>query len=393
MKWLVLCVTLAGCGFNRLGIPDGGGGACGDLTGAIGCTNTKARGYEPLGDATEFSVVSTLAPAGMKTAVVWEDADNAGGGKLRIALVDRLGAVGTPRLLGNGTEPVLLRVDNQLTLFWRDGDAFMMQRMDDDGSLLNQPRTVLTGTAGSFAIVWTGSEWAVLLSGANGDEFQIYWLRLSPEGIVVGGPTRLAQGGVNSIQPVLAWTGCELHAAWTDTRPGTPAIFHARFQPDFTRLSDDRQLSMAGVRGSFPTIAAQLVGGGVITCFQELVKAPSNHDVVCLRLDAAGEVTRREVMAVTATPSQNPHAVAHGRNMWVLWDDYIKSSQVPNVVWQFLDADGAPQLAAPANDPDIAAGGWRSRGLSTPDALYFAQFWGDPLSSAFTAQVITENCF
>lgn len=392
MRWLWLPVLLAGCGFNRLGIPgDGGCGATAD--GLPSCVMTKARGYEPLGAATKTSTASTLAPAGMKTAVVWEEADTAGGGKLRLTLVDRLGAVGTPKLLASGRDPLLDRTGGQLRLFWRDGDALMMQLMDDDGTPLNQPRTVLTGTSESFALQWTGSEYALLLSGANGDNFQIYWLRLSSEGIVAGGPTRLAQSGVNSIQPVLAFTGCELHAAWTDTRPGTPAIFHARFKPDFTRLSDDEQLSKPGLRGSFPTIAAQQAGGGVVACFQELVKAPDNHDVVCTRFDATGAMTRRQVMAATSTPSQNPHAVAHGKHMWVLWDDYLKSAQVPNVTWQFLDEEGVPQLAAPANDPDLAAGGWRATGLSTPDALYFAQYWGDPGTLAFTAQIITENCF
>jgi len=390
---LLLAALASGCGFNRLPGPGDGGGGCGVAPdGLPTCVQTKARGYEPLGAATDQSVEATLAPAGMKTAVVWEEAAGSStNGRLRLALVDRLGAVGAPKLLGAGDDPVLVRAQDQLVLFWRLGDALMMQQMDDTGALLNQPRQVLTGTSESFALAWTGSGFGVLLGGANGDPAQIYWLSLSPEGLIQAGPTKLPQAGINSIQPALAWTGCELAAAWTDTRPGTPAVYFARFSEDFTRLGDDQMISKAGLRGSFPTVAAQ-AAGGVVVCYQELTP-PMNQEIVCSRLDAGGAITRREPMTKTSTPSQNPHALAHGLHTWVLWDDYIKSAQVPNVVWNFLDADGAAQLDPATSDPDIAEGGWRAHGLSTPDALYFLQYWGDPVSNAFTAQVVTENCY
>jgi hypothetical protein len=397
MRWgWLLVLSLAGCGFRSIGMPgDGGCGPDGDMLAT--CTNTKARGFQPLGNATIDSVAASLAPAGMKTAVVWEDADASPGsgapstGRLYVSLVDRLGAPGSARMLGPGRDPVLVRAADQLTLFWRDSDALMMQKMDDTGALLNQARTVLTGTAEGFALVWNESEYGVLLGGANGDPYQIYWLRLSAEGVVMGGPTRLAQGGVNSLQPALAWTGCEWAAAWTDTRPGTPAVFFARFGADFARKSDDVQLSQSGIRGSFPTITAQDTGG-IVTCFQELVTT-SNQEVVCVRLDGAGAETRREKLSNSPRPSQNPRAVAHGKHTWVLWDDYLQSTVVPSVVWQFLDADGAPVLPSPKIDPDITAGGWRSAPLVTSDALYFSQFFGNGGGSSFSAQIVTQNCY
>jgi hypothetical protein len=395
---LLVGLALAGaCGFRETatasdgGAPDAAAAGCGAPTGTLAsCTNTKARGYEPLGEASSKSTHAAMAPAGSQTAVVWE----VGGtpGKLLFALVDNLGAVGnTKQLIAGAVNPALFRIAGQLTLFWKQGDTIYQQLLDDTGTLLNQPHTVFSGTADDFTVDWTGSDFGVLISGANGDPYQIYWLRLTGDYLVAGGPTKLAQSGVNSLQPALAWTGCEHVAAWTDTRPGTPAVFYARFGADFTRKSDDLMLSATGKRGSFPSLAPQSTGG-VLVCYELLVMPPSNQEIACTRLDADGNVTATQQLTQTATPSQNPHVVAHGKNTWVLWDDYDMSSSVPNILWQFLDESGAPLLGQPRSDPDVGAGGWRAHGLATDDALYFVQYISDPLGT-FTAEVVTENCF
>ena len=401
IAWVALgvAVSAAGCGFRQLGNGDGGagdGGGCGDPpAGLVACSMTKARGFEPLGDASSYSHGSSLAPAGLETAAVWEVAGStaAAPGKLYFALIDVKGAVGNTKLLfDGGVDPVLLRVNDQLTLFWRQADTIYMQRLDDTGMLLNQvPATILSGTTDAFSVAWNGSEFGMVLSGANSDMYQVYWLRVSIDGLVVAGPTKLPQGGINSIQPALVWTGCEYAVAWTDTRPGTPAIYYARFAADFTRNSDDLMLSAAGMRGSYPTVAAQDTGG-VVVCYEQLVTA-SNQEIFCARLDGSG-VTNTQQLSSTPDPSQNPHAVAHGQNVWVLWDDYQPAASVPNVVWQFLDASGMPLLAAPRVDPDVNAGGWRGHGYyKESDALYFVQYYGDPQTNAFSAQIVTENCY
>jgi hypothetical protein len=385
-----LVMSDAGCGFERQSGGDGGGCQSGSQA---SCTTTKARGFEPLGTATMDSSRATFASAGTQTEVVWESADSVDRmtGTIYGALVNELGAVGSPRQLAIGVDPALFRVNDQLTLFWRDSTTIYMQLMDDSGALLNQPRTVFAGTADPFVVDWSGSDWGLIITGANGDPFQLYWLRLDASGVVAAGPTKLAQGGNNSLQPAIAWTGCDWAIAWTDTRPGTPAVFFARLAQDFSRLSDDTMLSEMGVRGSFPTVAPQ-TNGGAIVCYEELVQ-PTNQEVVCTRVDAAGQPTFTQKLTATATPSQNPHAVAHGHNTWVLWDDFITSPSVPNVQWQFLDETGAPILAQPRIDPDVAPSGWRAHGWVGPDALYFAQFYGDPGTGSFIAQVVTENCF
>jgi hypothetical protein len=376
---------VAGCGFEPAN-------HCGEVpSGLVSCTKTKARGLEPLGAATMDSIHSALAPAGNQVAAVWEEVTSATSSQLHVALVDTLGAVGSNRVLGAGADPVLIRKNDQLTLFWRDGTTIYTQLMDDSGQLLNQPHTVLDGTAADFAVTWNGSEYGMLLSGANGDQYQIYWLRVDASGTVSAGPTKLADGGNNSLQPQLVWTGCEYAAAWTDTRPGTPAVYFNHYDPHFTAKGADLMVSANGLRGSFPSLAVQPTGG-VVLCYEQL--AGTNQDIYCSRLDATGAVSGTAQLSTTPDPSQNPHVVAHGQNMWVLWDDYRSTTaQAPDVFWQFLDATGAPILDQPFRDPDLTGGGWRAHGLYTADALYFIQYNGDPTTGAFTAEIATENCY
>src|SRR5689334_6913744 len=88
----------AGCGgFQRLPVDPGDGGVCEPpAPEPITCTRTKARGFEPLGDASNQSIRAALAPAGQKTMAVWEVAGAHAGdpGKVYGALVDFKGAVG-----------------------------------------------------------------------------------------------------------------------------------------------------------------------------------------------------------------------------------------------------------------------------------------------------------
>jgi hypothetical protein len=382
-------MTCVGCGFRERPVdgPDGGGGGgCGDPGATLVCTSTTSRGFEPLGRATAESSDATLAPAGDKIAAVWEEG---GADKVHWALIDYLGAVKSPKQLVTGQDPVLLRVDDQLVLFWRLGAELKMQSVDDAGVLLGQAKTVVSGTDDAFAAAWNGSEYGLVLAGANGDMYNLYRLRVGRDGSVLGGPEKLADGGINSLQPNLVWTGCEWAAAWTDTRPGTPAVYFARFDASFARLGPDQMLSKSGMRGSFPSLAAQY-NGGTVVCYQQLISG-SNHDIFCTRLDPAGNVTNTAQLTKTASPSQSPHVIAHGKNTWVLWDDYLLSANEPNVEWQFLDETGAP-IGMHKNDPQLS-NGWRAHGLVTSDALYYIKFYGDPQTTAFTAHAVTLNCF
>jgi hypothetical protein len=220
----VTMVTASGCGFSELRSGDDGGGP-----GIATCDQTKLRGYEPLGTANSASKRGGIAPAGDHMAAVWEaptGAMGAGAGAIYFALVDTLGNVSGSKQVASGQDPVLLRSDS-LILFFRAGTSLMMQALDDQGGPLGAPVAVYDGIAESFNAVWTGSEFGIVMNGAAGDQYEANWLRVARDGTLLAGPMRVTDGGNNSLQPALAWTGREYWVVWTDTRPSIK-IFRAR---------------------------------------------------------------------------------------------------------------------------------------------------------------------
>ncbi len=383
---LVLSVTIvaaAGCGFSEFRTNDDAGNS-----GPATCDQTKLRGYEPLGTANNASKRGGIAPAGDHMAAVWEaptGAMGAGAGAIYFALVDNLGKVSNSKQLASGQDPVLLRGDS-LILFFRVGTTLMMQALDDGGGPLGAQVTIYDGIAESFNAVWTGSEFGIVMNGAAGDQYEANWLRVAPSGTVLAGPMRVTDGGNNSLQPALAWTGHEYWVVWTDTRPGTPGVYFARFDQNFSRQAPDVQISPSGMRAQSPSIAMQETGGAV-ACYMVSV---NSFDIYCNRFDDGGNITASPMLTQTLAQSADPQVVTHGRTTWVLWDEINMTFGLATLNWQFLDESGAPINPQPFDD---TVPGWLPHAAVTSDALYAVQYGPDPTSNALEGQVVTINCF
>ena len=385
-------MLVAGCGFHQVGGSDDGGGGDADLSVLSVCSGTSVRGFEPLGTASSSSTRSGLAALSDAMAAVWEAATPSGSGApgtLYFARVDRLGAVGAPRTVGAGQNPYLFRASDRLTLFYERANTIWMQALDDSGSSSGTAVAVYNQTYDdqSFSVAWTGQEFGLFFAGAGSDHYQVYFLRVRADGSSLGTPQKVPQAGSNSIQPDVAWTGSRYALAWTDVRSGVPQVYFALFDGNGARLTDDLALT-TGIRGSFPSVAAQLPAGEIV-CYEQKV-TDTNQEIFCTRLDGSGQVTSTRQLSQTAAPSQSPHAVTHGGRTWVLWDDDPQNSGQQYVFWQFLDASGAPILDQPkATNFDA----WRVRGVSQGSVLYEIQYHQDLTTTAWTAEVVTVNCF
>src|SRR5262249_40459931 len=142
-----------------------------------------------------------------------------------------------------------------------------------------------------------------------------------------------------------------------------------------------------GIRGSFPSLAPQAVGGGVIACYEQKM-GNQNQDIYCARIDSQGRVTLTTPITETAYDSLSPQAIQHGRDTWVIFAD--QAGQVPTIQWQFLDGSGAAILPEPK---DSAVSGWRAHGAIAKDGLYFLEYHTDSRESAWIAEAATVNCF
>jgi hypothetical protein len=399
---VVMLVGLgAGCGFRELGRGDGGGGGCGPAGELVSCAQSVARAYMPLGSASIDSTrAGAIATTGGGALVTWERAGARATdpSTAYVAVVDRLGKVSGARKAADGASPVLVRGAGGAIELWYRGGADMRRLvrvgLDESGAQVGDPVEIYDSTDEGFAVVWTGEAYAVVISGAGDDPYQIYSLLVGADGSLRAGPTLVPEVGPSSLQPALAWDGCgTLVATWTDARAGTPRVYAARFDRAFGRLGPDLLLSDPATRGSFSSVAHQ-ESGGFVVCHQQLVTS-DNQEIVCHRLDEAGAETATVQLSDTLYPSQNPHVVTHGRRTWVLWDDHPNGSQTPSVVYQFLDEAGQPVLDRPKDSgAEIGSpGAWRPFGAVTGDALLFVQYQGGTTGRTWTAEVVMENCY
>jgi hypothetical protein len=199
---------------------------------------------------------------------------------------------------------------------------------------------------------------------------------------------KLPQQGINATLAEIAWTGSRFAVAWTDLREGTPAVYFAMLDGQGKRLTQDKRLSDAGVRGSFPAVAPQY-NGGVVVCYQQKMQNDI-QDLFCSRLDGQGNVTSTKRLTQSAYDSQNPRAVAHGSHTWVLWDDVYDINDGTAIHWQFLNASGDTVLAQPKHNTDLK--GWRPAALAAQDGLYLSKYRQD-YAAGWIAEVGVLNCF
>lgn len=381
---IALCAcALAGCS-SFTESPDAGV----DFGPLTSCTGTAARAHQPLGKASGNSSTSGLAPlAAEGVAAVWEEI-NGTNDAVYFATIDTLGKVANAKQLAQGRDPVLLRLPDGLRLLWRQGSALMMQRLDDDGTAPAGPVTVHSPITSSFAATWTGQTLGVALNGIKAAGDEVHLMLVDADGKVQAKPVKVPQQGINSTLASIAWTGATFALAWTDMRAPLPAVYFALLDGQGKRLNEDLQLSEPNIRGSFPSVAPQYTGG-IVVCYQQ--KMSNNiQDVFCSRLDAAGKPTQRTRVTQSAYDSQNPHAVAHGKHTWVLWDDVYDIITGTAIHWQFLDETGATVLNEPKVISDLM--GWRPFGISRPEALYFVKYRQD-VSNGWLAESAALNCF
>lgn len=327
-------------------------------------------------------------------AVVWEVGAIADGGidpppipgTLYFAKVDDLGLVSAPVSLGQGDDPALLRVNNELILFYRDADTLKSARLADDGTLKEPVSKVYGPTlGGGTSAVWLGDGYAIALDGAGDLQYEAHLLLLDENRVKKGAPTRFAQAGINSLQPSLAWNGTELAAMWTDARESLPEVYFARFSKDGARLSDDQRVSDSSIRGSFPTLTAQAAGGW-LGCWEALL-GDKNQQIFCGRLDGDGTLTKKVRVTNTSDDALSPQVVSHGRDTWVFWDDHTGAT--PVIQQQFLDQEGTPLLVKPST---TEMPGWRAHGAIHDNRLYLSVYETED-GTNWKALAATLNCW
>jgi hypothetical protein len=380
---LLALALVAGCGGGGFRPVRDGGTA--DLVGVPmnNCTSTSDRAYQPLGAASPDSFQASFVWTGTSMGVAWEDER----GSIYGATIDGVGMAADAHVIAAGSDPALLEVGGQIQLFWRDGNLLQHALLDGTLRIAGATTTVYQPTYDYFAVAWTGSGYGLVLSGAGGDMYQVYFLALDASGSAIGQPAKLPQGSNNSFFPTLAWDGARFVTVWGDTRTGVPEVYAAQLDATGAELTPETLVSGTQYEARFPALAPQLDGGAVI-CY-ELKVSPGNDEIACTRVDDTLAITNTQQLSFTAADSLSPEVYAHGKYAWVLWDDHPTMANSPTVQFQFLDQTGTPLLAQPR---DTGIQGWRAHGAEQSGALYISEYHSSD-GVSFIAEAAVFNCY
>ena len=120
-------------------------------------------------------------------------------------------------LLWTGSEHGLVWSDT------RDGQAeIYFARVATDGSPIGPELRVTNaaGDSGHAAMTWTGTGYSIFWADNRDGNYEIYFTRLSAEGVKVGDDVRITNVMGASIQPAVAWNGSNYGLVWSDDRDG-----------------------------------------------------------------------------------------------------------------------------------------------------------------------------
>ena len=139
-------------------------------------------------------------------------------------------------------QPSLVWAESEYGVAWsddRDGDQeIYYTRISPDGVVQNPVYRITneSGYSGSPSLVWTGYEYGVAWEDErdeNGIDMygtEIYFSRLSDRGIPSNTDIRITESNRPSRRPSLAWTGTEYGVAWEDERDGEAEIYFLRIR-------------------------------------------------------------------------------------------------------------------------------------------------------------------
>jgi hypothetical protein len=185
---------------------------------------------------TDLYTETSIAWTGTELAVVWTELVG-GDYSIWFARIDSDGSmIDSPQRVLNVTgqfcvNPRIVRTGSGFGMTWSDGLGIYFARLTDDGELegdtvvLSAEESDLTSAA---AIVWTGTEFGIAWNDYRDYANDIYFTRLSPEGVELIDQVAISHGPMDAVAPAIAWTGAEYAVVWSDFRFGNNELFYSR---------------------------------------------------------------------------------------------------------------------------------------------------------------------
>jgi hypothetical protein len=248
-------------------------------------------------------------------------------------------------------------ITSQPSIVW-DGSAYGVAWIDEGLSRLHLTRLDIDGitdlaqfTAADFnvepALAWSGSQYGLLWqASAGGGSYEMRFARLSPTGVLLQGPTRLASSN-HDMLPRLAASPSGFGVLWYQDNGTTFQMNFMAFGADGSSI---KATQLTSGPWSYDYGDVQWVGNGYAVAWV-------NQDGPQVALfDAAGQYQSQLTVTALGTPGGVPISIGWtGSEMLVAW---AMTSQQQDISLQRVSATGGPIL----RDIRIPRGdAWRKR--------------------------------
>jgi hypothetical protein len=133
--------------------------------------------------------------------------------------------------------PSMVWADSVYGLSWNDdrtgNNEIYFSLLWPTGSKIGGDVRVTSAATDSLfpSLVWTGSLYGLVWQDSRDGNSEIYFTRISENGLKFGADYRVTLELNESAFPSLAWSGSEFGIAWEDDRDGNLAIYFARVGP------------------------------------------------------------------------------------------------------------------------------------------------------------------
>jgi hypothetical protein len=174
------------------------------------------------------------------------------------------------------------------------------------------------------SLQWTGSVYAAAWEDSRDGRWEIYFARLSSDGVKIGDDVRITNAFEEARRPSLQWTGTEFGAAWSDLRDGNFEIYFARISPEGVKIDDDIRITNAADYSFFPLL--QWTGTEFGMVWED--NRSGKGDMYFTRISSSGSMVGSESRITDAYVRSPPNSIQWtGSEYGVTWYDGIEGDE------------------------------------------------------------------
>ncbi len=305
----------------------------GDGTIDEGCDNTcdapqKSGSDRRITTDSALSQWPSMVWTGSQYAISWSDSRNVNE-EIYFARIDESGTkIGSDIRVTNdylvSTHPSIVWTGTEYGIAWHDsrnGDyEIYFARLDTAGNKIGSDLRVSAAAQGSIypSMVWAGTEYGIAWQDYRDGNDEIYFARVSYDGIKLTTDIRITNNVQSSLSPSLAWKGSEYGVSWNDNRDGNNEIYFARLSSSGVKIGSDIRVTQDP---SFSSSASLVWTGNQfgVTWYD---RRDGNDEIYFARLDSLGsKIGSDQRITSAAGTSDVPFLTWNGNEFGVLWLD------------------------------------------------------------------------